>query len=97
MQINGTSNVHGPHGINAPHFGRTGGPQQAAPPAQTNTDQLDISPAAQAAVKIAEGTEEVGEIRADLVARLRSEIADGTYDTPQRLDQALASFLDEQA
>jgi hypothetical protein len=31
-----------------------------------------------------------------LVARLRQEIADGTYDTPERMERALDAFLDRQ-
>jgi negative regulator of flagellin synthesis FlgM len=33
-------------------------------------------------------------IRADLVARVRREIAAGTYDTPEKLDAALERLLD---
>lgn len=32
-------------------------------------------------------------IRADLVARVRQEIADGIYDTPEKFDMALARLL----
>jgi len=32
-------------------------------------------------------------IRADLVARVRQEIADGTYDTPEKFEIALARLL----
>jgi hypothetical protein len=32
-------------------------------------------------------------IRADLVARVRREIADGTYDTPEKLAIALERLL----
>lgn len=33
-------------------------------------------------------------IRHDLVARVRKEIADGTYDTPEKLEIALARMLE---
>jgi len=33
-------------------------------------------------------------IRTDLVARVRREIAEGTYDTPEKLDLALERLLD---
>ena len=33
--------------------------------------------------------------RADLVARIRSEIALGTYETPEKLELALARLLDD--
>ena len=36
-----------------------------------------------------------GGIRADLVARVRQEIADGTYDTPDKLEQALSLLFAE--
>ncbi len=90
MNIHGPSHVHGPHGVNGPHFNRANSPQSgkaAAGPA----DQLDISPAAEAAIQAAEG----GETRSDLVARVRGEIASGTYETPEKLDAALDRLLDE--
>ncbi len=90
MNIHGPSHVHGPHGVNGPHFNRANSPQSgkaAAGPA----DQLDISPAAEAAIQAAEG----GKIRPDLVARVRGDIASGTYETPEKLDAALDRLLDE--
>ena len=90
MQIHGPSNVHGPHNLNGPHFNRNQ-PAQPNKGAAAPSDQLDISPAAQAAID----AHEKGEIRADLVARVRSEIAAGTYETPEKLDAALDHLLDE--
>ena len=90
MQVHGPNQVHGPHGANQPHANsRTAGakPSQTASP----TDQLDISPAAQAASQVADGAE----VRSDLVARVRNEIASGTYETPEKLDAALERLLDE--
>ena len=55
------------------------------------TDQVEISAAGEAAAQAAES----GEIRSDLVARVRQEIAAGTYETPEKLDAALDRFLDE--
>jgi len=52
---------------------------------------LDISPAAEAAASVAES----GEIRQDLVARVRNEIAAGTYETAEKVDAALDRFLNE--
>lgn len=90
MHIYGPSHVHGPQGLNGPHFNRANGPQSGKPAAGP-ADQLDISQAAEAAIQAAEG----GEIRADLVARVRGEIAAGTYETPEKLDAALDRLLDE--
>jgi len=34
------------------------------------------------------------DIRHDLVARVRRQIADGTYDTPEKIEAALNNLLD---
>ena len=90
MHIHGTPHIHGPHGINAPHAPFRG---QSAPgaPAARSSDRVDISPAAEAAIQATE----TREIRRDLVERIRSQIADGTYETPDKLDAALERLLDE--
>ncbi len=50
MHINGPSQVHGPQAINAPHFTqRTQGSQAASGAA--STDRVEISQAAEAAMK----------------------------------------------
>jgi hypothetical protein len=36
-------------------------------------------------------------IRSELVARVRKEIAEGTYETPEKLEKALGRLLDELA
>ncbi len=101
MHIYGPSQVHGPHDVNGPHFNRTNGPQSGKAAAGPAADQLDISPAAEAAIQAAEsgaaesGAADSGEIRSDLVARVRGEIASGTYETPEKLDAALDRLLDE--
>lgn len=90
MQINGPSNIHGAHGINGPHYNRNNAPQGPSNTAAPS-DQLDISAAALEAIE----AQETGEIRADLVARVRNEIASGTYETAEKLDAALDKLLDE--
>ena len=89
MHIHGPSQIQGIHGVKGPHSSRAPGstthPTSAGP-----ADQLDISPAADAAASAAEG-----DIRADLVARVRNEIANGTYETPEKLDTALSRLLNE--
>jgi negative regulator of flagellin synthesis FlgM len=96
MQVPGPSNigsfrVDGPHGVNAPHAPlRNTSAKPASTPAVSG-DRVDISPAAEAAVQ---ATESNG-VRTDLVNRIRSEIAAGTYETPDKLDTALNRLLDE--
>jgi len=94
MQVHGPSQVHGAEGLKGPHFNqRAGGPQpsSATPSSAGPSDSLDISPAADAAAQAAES----GTLRTDLVARVRQEIASGTYETPDKIDAALERMLDE--
>ena len=99
MQIQGpakTHHVHGPHGVNAPHSRSTSGATEGKAPQAA--DQLDISPAAQEAARLAEAAEARaadGPIRTDVVARIKAEIADGSYETPEKLDAALIKLLDQ--
>jgi negative regulator of flagellin synthesis FlgM len=90
MQVPG---IHGPHGINAPHAPFKNQPTKEPSATPTTGDRLEISSAAEAAVKATE----TGGIRQDLVNRIRSEIAAGTYETPDKLDGALNRLLDEVA
>ena len=53
-------------------------------------DQVDISDHARFLSQLKEGP-----VRSDLVARIRQEIADGSYDTPERLDKALDGLLND--
>lgn len=87
----GITRVHGPHGINAPHAPFRG--QAASGPAATRGpgDSLSISSAAEAALQASE----TGGIRQDVVSRIKSEIAAGTYETPAKLDSALNRLFDE--
>ena len=43
----------------------------------------------------ADAVPEAAEVRADLVARVRREIAAGTYDTPEKLEAALERLLED--
>jgi negative regulator of flagellin synthesis FlgM len=90
MQIYGPSQVHGPQALSGPHSTRT--PQRTvAPTAPATGDQLDISEAAQ----LISQAHDVPDVREDLVARARSQIADGSYETQQRLDVAVDRLFDE--
>jgi negative regulator of flagellin synthesis FlgM len=109
MQINGASQVkthqvHGPQGLSGPHARRTASGGSTSSGGVQSTDQVEISPEAQEAARLAEAAETRaaerlqpadGQIRADLVARLRSEIAAGTYESGDKLDAALDRLIDE--
>lgn len=89
MQINSTNQIHGTQALNGPHFNNR--PQQAtgATSAQP-VDQLDISSEALAA----SSAENVDGVRADLVTQLRSEIANGSYETAEKLETAVDRLFD---
>jgi negative regulator of flagellin synthesis FlgM len=90
MQIQGTNQIHGPQGINAPHFSpKTAATQSTG--AAGKVDRVEISPAANAAVEASEG----GRVRTDLVNLIRGQIAAGTYDTPEKMDIAMERLLDQ--
>ncbi len=90
MNVSGNYRIHSPQTLQGPHMPRGAAPSSPSPLAR-GADQVDISPAAEAAVQATES----GDIRADLVARVRGDIANGTYETPTKLDAALNRLLDE--
>ena len=89
MQIYGPAQLHGPQPISSPHarsapVGQTGG--VSAP-----QDELQISDAG----RLVDLANQVPDIRQERVNAIRSQIAAGTYETPDKLDVALSRFLDE--
>ncbi len=70
----------------------------ATKPSAAPVDQLELSQGLganrlHAANQVAGG----GEIRIDRVAEIRRQIADGRYETPEKLDAALDRLLDQLA
>jgi len=58
-------------------------------------DQLDISPAAQLMLELANLDKTEGPERLELINRIREEIAQGTYDTDGKLEAAFQKFLEQ--
>jgi negative regulator of flagellin synthesis FlgM len=90
MQVYGPAYVHGPQAINAPHAPR--------PAQSTNSvgfraggDVVQISDTA----RFAELVGQVPDIRQDRVAQIRAQIAEGAYETDEKLNLALDRLLDE--
>jgi negative regulator of flagellin synthesis FlgM len=54
-------------------------------------DVVEISNVARLTLKV----NELPEIRADLVERVKAEIAAGTYETPERIDIAVNRLMEE--
>ena len=91
MQIHGPNRIHGPQGINAPHIPHAHAGHAVDAGRPVRSDRVDISPAAEAASEAAEGER----VRHDLVNLIRGQIANGTYDTPEKMDIALERLLDQ--
>lgn len=78
-----------PRHLGAQHTARDASGQTPAAPSRSNgqVDTLDLSNSALERLR-GEKTPESATIRSELVDRIRSEIAAGSYLTPERLDQA---------
>lgn len=91
MQIYGPAQLHGPQAINSPHLrGPSVEPTGAAASPQ---DVVQISDAGRL-MDMANG---LPAVRQDKVDALRAQIANGTYETADKLNVALDRMLDELA
>ncbi|WP_231615331.1 flagellar biosynthesis anti-sigma factor FlgM [Novipirellula artificiosorum] len=71
-------------------------PQQLTPQKNSSpVDQLDLSSAASGVNRLDGAIAGGGEIRIDRVAEIRRQIADGSYETPEKLEAALDRMLDQ--
>jgi negative regulator of flagellin synthesis FlgM len=99
MQIYGPVHLHGASPINAPHTSRVSSP--AAPDASSGPiqDEVQISDAGRRMEEIrgtyVDQVREMADVRQDRVAQIRAQIANGTYETPEKLNLAMERLLDE--
>jgi anti-sigma28 factor (negative regulator of flagellin synthesis) len=78
--------------VQAPRTGDVSAKTSAGP-----IDQLDLTNSASSINRL-QGTAEIagnGEIRIDRVAEIRRQIANGSYETAEKLDAALDRLLDQ--
>ncbi|MCL2349152.1 MAG: flagellar biosynthesis anti-sigma factor FlgM [Planctomycetaceae bacterium] len=93
MNIYGSPFVQNTHSVSAPQT-PSKSRQTAAPESVASSkiqDEVSLSNAARQLT--GSSPQQSGEIRFDLVNRIRSEIAAGTYETPEKLDAALEKML----
>lgn len=101
MQINGPTQLHGAQGLSGPHFRKAAAPAEAG--GAQGSDQVSFSAEASEASRLieaadaraAEHVKDADGVRTGLVARLKSEIAEGKYESGDKLDAALDRLLDE--
>lgn len=90
MQVNGPSQIHGAQPLRAPHRVRSADAQPAVDHLY-GADQVDISHEAEFLSQI----RDLPEIRSERVDQIRSELAEGVYETDEKLDVAVGRLLDE--
>lgn len=89
MQINGPSPLSNLSSVKP--GARTTGAQAPSPNRSIDTnDELTLSSEA-----LSQLSSKGSDFRADKVAQLRAQIADGSYETPEKLDIALDRLLDQ--
>jgi len=89
MQIHGPSHIHGAQPLHGPH-GRVTRPEavDAGSPIQ---DELQLSDAARLLDKV----HDLPDVRWDRIAKIKAEIANGAYETEEKLQIAVERLLDE--
>ncbi len=91
MQIYGPTHLHGSQGIRAPHTTQPTKPSAPASASQPIQDELQLSDTAQTL----DSQNGLSGIRMDRVNEIRAQIADGSYETAEKMNIALDRLLDE--
>lgn len=95
MDINGINHINAAHGVKTPHLSEMKKGATEASQSNPIQDEIEISTTARrlSATTESAAASETGEVRYELVNRIREEIANGTYDTPERFDVAMERLL----
>ena len=91
MEINKTDGISGSGGIEPRKLQKTPPATPQEPVSAPQSDQVDISTAAQLISKVTS----LPGVRQDMIEQFRQEILSGKYETPERLGGALEKFLSE--
>ncbi|NND97795.1 MAG: flagellar biosynthesis anti-sigma factor FlgM [Pirellulaceae bacterium] len=100
MQIYGPFRVSTAQNTPGVQRNQTQQPTKAAEPNRLTqpADELDLSSASAGVNRMDEATAVTGgDIRIDRVAEIRRQIADGVYETAEKMDAALENILDQYA
>ncbi len=90
MHIYGPAHLHGAQPVNSPHTSRALEPS-SRPDTGPIQDEVDISDAA----RLTDQVRQIPEIRQQRVDAIRAQIAEGTYETEEKLEVAVERLLDE--
>ncbi len=91
MQVYGPTHLHGAQPINPPHAHAASPTPASDASSSPISDEVQISDAA----RMIEQAQQLPDVRQDRVAAIRAQIAQGTYETPDKLDVAVSRLLDE--
>ena len=96
MDIYNSQYIHNVHSVSTPHFRSV----SAQSPVETNRvstpirDEISLSRESQSMLATSSVSDSSSAApRLDLINRIRSEIAAGTYDTPEKFETALSRLL----
>jgi flagellar biosynthesis anti-sigma factor FlgM len=92
MQIQGTSHLPNSQPLSRTMRIDQGGSPAARPSFSSSEDQLDISAEAEF---LSRALENRPEFRSEKVAQMKAAIAEGDYDTDEKLDAAMMKMLDD--
>ena len=90
MQVYGPAHLHGAQSVGPPHAARISRPAEPAAGSPIQ-DELQISDAG----RLVEKVHDLPDVRQDRVNQVRAQIAEGTYETEEKLRIALGRLLDE--
>jgi len=90
MQIYGPAHLHGAQPISAPHAARINRPAET-PQSGPIQDEFQLSEAGQ----MIEKARDLPDVRWHRVNQIRAQIAEGTYETEEKMQVALGRLLDE--
>ena len=77
-------------------YAGTAGPRPATGAAvQRAGDQVDVSTVSRSLAPFIEKLKKGPKVREAVVAQVRKEIAEGSYDTPEKLDEALDGAIED--
>lgn len=96
MQIHSLQQTNVAQSVNSTNASKpTNASQTVESGIKPQADQLDLSPEALEISQTQQAaTSSASEIRTEKVAAIKQAIADGTYETPEKLDAALDRLLD---
>lgn len=69
--------------------------EQATSQVSRGEDKVELSTEAQVLAPWLEKLKQIPAVRQDLVDQIRTQIASGSYDTPEKLNAALDGMIDE--